>query len=236
MKPYPGWQYNEMKQVGTDYDDPAQVEVYDSQMGKLRDIRKENEEIIKTLNLTNDQTLIEFGTGTGNFAIDAARRCEKVFAIDVSPRMLEFAQKKAYMNGIKNIEFHNAGFLTYEHSGAPVDTVVSQLALHHLPDFWKLIALKRIFGMLKSGGKFFLKDTVYSFDENTHEAFFNNLIDIIRAVGGAQIADDLEIGIRDEYSTLSWIMEALLLQAGFTIDEKQYSEGFIAAYLCRKGK
>ncbi|MDL5503803.1 MAG: class I SAM-dependent methyltransferase, partial [Candidatus Methanoperedens sp.] len=138
--------------------------------------------------------------------------------------------------GTANIEFHNAGFLTYEHSGAPADAVVSQLALHHLPDFWKLIALKRVFGMLKSGGKFFLKDTVYSFDENTHEAFFNNLIGIIRKAGGTQIADDLEIGIRDEYSTLDWIMEALLLRAGLTIDEKQYSEGFIAVYLCRKGK
>ncbi|NJD53992.1 MAG: class I SAM-dependent methyltransferase [Candidatus Methanoperedens sp.] len=236
MKSYPGWQYNEMKQVGTDYNDPAQVEIYDSQMGKLRDIKKENEEIIKALNLTNDQTLIEFGTGTGNFAIDAAKHCKKVFAVDVSPRMLEFAQKKADMNGIKNIELLNAGFLTYEHSGAPADAVVSQLALHHLPDFWKLIALKRVFGILKNGGKFFLKDTVYSFDENTHEAFFNNLIEIIRKAGGMQIANDLETGIRDEYSTLGWIMEALLLRAGFTIHEKQYSEGLIAVYLCTKEK
>jgi len=238
MRSYPDWQYNEMKQVGTDYNDPAQVEVYDSQMGMLRDIKKENEDIIKTLELTNNQTLIEFGTGTGNFAIDAARHCKNVFAIDVSLHMLEFAQKKAESKGIVNIEFHNAGFLTYEHSEAPVDAVVSQLALHHLPDFWKLIALKRVFGLLKNGGKFFLKDTVYSFDENIqdHEAFFNNLINIIRKAGGTQIADDLEIGIRDEYSTFGWIMEALLLRAGFTIDKKQYSEGFIAVYLCTKEK
>ena len=82
-----------------------------------------------------------------------------------------------------------------------------------------MIALKRIFGMLKNSGKFFLKDTVYSFDENTYEAFFNNLINIIRKAGGTQIANDLEIGIRDEYSTPGWIMEALLLRAGFTINE-----------------
>ena len=83
MRSYPDWQYNEMKHVGTDYNDPAQVEVYDSQMGTLRDIKKENEEIIKTLN-----------------------NCKKVFAVDVSPRMLEFAQKKAESKGILNIEFH----------------------------------------------------------------------------------------------------------------------------------
>ncbi|VVB92264.1 Ubiquinone/menaquinone biosynthesis C-methyltransferase UbiE [uncultured archaeon] len=157
MKSFLGWQYNEMKQVGTDYNDVANVQAYDMQMQKLRDIKKENETIIKTLNLISDRTLIEFGTGTGNFAIEAAGQCKKVIAIDVSPQMLEFAQKKAGQKGILNVEFHNAGFLTYNHSGAKVDAVVSQLALHHLPDFWKLIALKRIFGMLKNRWEIFLK-------------------------------------------------------------------------------
>lgn len=236
MKSFLGWQYNEMKQVGTDYNENANVQAYDMQMQKLRDIKKENESIIKTLDLTLDQILIEFGTGTGNFAIEAARQCKKIIAIDISPRMLEFAQKKAGQKGILNMEFHNAGFLTYEHSGAKVDAVVSQLALHHLPDFWKLIALKRIFGMLKTGGKFFLKDTVYSFDMHTHETFFNNLIDFVRKAGGSEISDDLELAIREEYSTLDWIMEGLLLRAGFTIDEAKYSEGFMAVYLCSKEK
>jgi putative AdoMet-dependent methyltransferase len=40
------------------------------------------------------------------------------------------------------------GFLNYEHNGPPLDMIVSNLALHHLPDFWKMIALKRIHEML----------------------------------------------------------------------------------------
>jgi putative AdoMet-dependent methyltransferase len=234
MKSFPDWQYNEMKQVGTDYNDVAKVQAYDKQMKKLRDIDKENETIIKNLNISSNHTIIEFGTGTANFAIEAARQCKKVFAIDVSPGMLGFAEKKASMNGISNIEFHNAGYLTYEHKEEQVDAMVSQLALHHLPDFWKLIALKRISGMLKIGGKFFLKDTVYSFDVNTHEKFFNNLIDNIRKAGGLELSDDMEIAIRDEYSTLDWIMEDLLERAGFSIDKAEYMEGFMAVYLCSK--
>ena len=236
MKSFPGWQYNDMKQVGTDYNDDSKVQAYDTQMKKLRDINKENETIIKNLDIVSNQTLIEFGTGTGNFAIEAAKQCKKVFAIDVSPVMLGFAEKKAGMNGISNIEFHNAGFLTYEHKEEQVDAIVSQLALHHLPDFWKLIALKRISGMLKIGGKFFLKDTVYSFDVNTHETFFNNLIENIRKSGGLELSDDMEIAIRDEYSTLDWIMEELLLRAGFSIEKAEYLEGFMAVYLCSKEK
>lgn len=236
MKSFPGWQYNDMKQVGTDYSDVAKVQAYDTQMKKLRDINKENKTIIKNLDLISKHTIIEFGTGTGNFAIEAARRCKKVFAIDVSTGMLACAEKKAGMNGISNIEFHNAGFLTYEHKEEQVDAIVSQLALHHLPDFWKLIALKRISGMLKTGGKFFLKDTVYSFDVNTYETFFNNLIDNIRRAGGLELSDDMKIAIRDEYSTLDWIMEELLEKAGFSINKAEYSEGFMAVYLCTKEK
>jgi len=86
--------------------------------------------------------------------------------------MLNFTRRKAELRGIKNIEFHQAGFLTYDHHGEPLDAVVSQLALHHLPDFWKMIALKRIFAMLKEGGKFYLRDVVYSFPVDNYMDFF----------------------------------------------------------------
>jgi len=160
---FPVWQYDEMQQVGTDYTDEAQVEAYDRQMQRLRDVKEEAEAIIKSINLKRNKTILEIGTGTGSFAIEAARHCEKVIAIDVSPKMLEFAQRKSRMMGITNVEFNHAGFLTYGHTGEPFDVVVSQLALHHLPDFWKMIALKRIYQLLKNGGTFYLGDVVFSF-------------------------------------------------------------------------
>lgn len=234
MNPCPGWQYNEMKQVGADYADIREVQAYDSRMQKLRDIKEETEKILNSINLTRNQTVLEFGTGTGEFAIEAAQHCSKIYATDVSVQMLEFAQRKAAMHGIKNIEFHNAGFLTYEHAGEPLDAVVSQLALHHLPDFWKMIALRRIHGMLKEGGKFYLRDTVYSFDVDNYMDFFNRWIEGIRQAAGDELADDAETAIRDEYTTPGWIMEELLKRAGFHIDEAEYSYGFMAVYVCTK--
>ena len=71
----PQWQYNELQQVGTDYTDSAHVEAYDQQMQKLRDIKKEIEYIIDCLNLKPGHTILEFGTGTGEFAIEAAKHC-----------------------------------------------------------------------------------------------------------------------------------------------------------------
>lgn len=230
----PRWQYNEMQQVGTDYTDEAQVEAYDQRMQRLRDVKEETEAIIKSINLKKNETILEIGTGTGSFAIEAAQHCKKVIAIDVSPKMLEFAQQKAQMIGITNVEFDHAGFLTYGHAEEPLDAVVSQLALHHLPDFWKIIALRRIFEMLKEGGKFYLRDTVYSFDVDNYKNFFDCWIDGVKRVAGVELASDLEIAIREEYTTLDWIMESLLRRAGFYIDKADYSEGFMAVYVCTK--
>jgi putative AdoMet-dependent methyltransferase len=96
--------------------------------------------------------VIDIGSGTGTFAIQVAQRCAIVYAVDVSKAMLDRAQSKAAEAGVSNIVFHHAGFLTYEHNEAPVDAVVTTFAFHHLPDFWKGIALKRVHGMLQPGG------------------------------------------------------------------------------------
>ncbi|VVB96164.1 Uncharacterised protein [uncultured archaeon] len=40
----PGWHYDEMRQVGTDYADDGQVKEYDRRMQKLRDVKKETED------------------------------------------------------------------------------------------------------------------------------------------------------------------------------------------------
>ena len=108
------WQYDEMRQVEIGYTDPKNVEEYDPNMQKIRDFKREYEEIFNYINISSEKTIIEFGTGTGEFTLEAAKRCSKVYAIDVSKTMLEIAKNKARHRKIHNIEFCNAGFLTYE--------------------------------------------------------------------------------------------------------------------------
>jgi putative AdoMet-dependent methyltransferase len=230
----PKWLYNDHQQVGTDYTDIAHVEAYDQQMAQLRDIEQEIENLIHCLDLKPDQTILEFGTGTGEFAIEAAKHCAVVHALDVSPTMLGYARQKAEQQGMTNIQFHHAGFLTHEHQGKPLDAVVSQLALHHLPDFWKMVALQRIFEMLIDGGKFYLMDTVYSFKPEDHESFFNNWLEMIKETAGEDIAQDTEIAIREEFTTIDWIMEGLLSKAGFQIEKAEYPTECLAVYVCIK--
>ncbi len=110
MNPFPSWQFDEMKQVGKDYADIAEVEAYDAFHSKFRNVEKENEAIIKTLSLQKAHTVIEFGTGTGAFAIQAAACADKVYAVDVSRAMLDYASRKAKKQSLTNILFcHDRG-------------------------------------------------------------------------------------------------------------------------------
>lgn len=233
IRKYP-WQYDDMKQVGVDYSSISEVEAYDEQMAKLRDVKRETENAIELLGIGPDDLVVEFGTGTGEFCLEVAKHCKRVIGIDVSDKMLEYARDKMKRRGIGNIDFIHGSFLTYQHSGTPIDFVITQLALHHLPDFWKQIALNRIHAILREGGTLYLKDTVYSFDTNQYEEFFEQWISGTKALAGEELAQDVTTSVREEFSTCDWIMEELLRRAGFTVQQVKYDQGFLAQYVCKK--
>lgn len=163
-----------------------------------------------------------------------SKYCKKVIALDVSRTMLDFANEKAKKMKRSNIEFIHSGFLTYIHQGESVDAVITQFALHHLPDFWKMVALKRISEMLKVGGKLYLRDVVFPSSVEDYDDFLNKIINRLENDVSAKIAEETKIHIKEEYSTFDWIMESLLKKSGFTIDEVSYFNGFLATYLCTK--
>jgi putative AdoMet-dependent methyltransferase len=40
--------------------------------------------------------------------------------------------------------------------------------------------------------------------------------------------------VRNEYSTMDWIMQGMIERAGFKIEKATHSQGFFALYLCTK--
>ena len=230
----PEWQYDEMKLCGVKFDTEEFADKYDTRHQKFRDYKKEAQQRIEMLALDKQSTIIDMGCGTGAFAIHAASYFRKIYAVDVSQLMINHARKKADEAGIDNIEFHHGGFLTYNHQGELVDGLVSTLALHHLPDLWKLIALKRLSQMLRPGGKCLLVDVVLSFDPAKYESAIKGYIQLMVDRMGAEMKQELETHFRQEFSTFDWIMEGILEKAGFKIKRADYIEGFFANYLCKK--
>lgn len=226
------WLYDEYEQVGTDYGKQSEVDVYDARHGDFRDTEAESARILDALEIKESDSLIDFGAGTGVFAIRAAQSCSRVYAVDVSQPMLDRVRNRAVEAGLSNIEFHNAGFLTYAHEDAPVDAVVTTFAFHHLPDFWKGIALTRIHGMLKPGGSLYIRDVIM--EEAGAMANIQALIERLGSIGGDPLREDTERHFQDEYSTYDWVMDGLLSRSGFSIRSKDIEEGVIGTYICTR--
>ena len=228
------YRYNERIHSGVDFSNAQEVAVYDSYMQKLRNMEPEIEKVKSIVRLGSSDVVLDVGAGTGALAIGLAKHCKQVFAIDVSKAMIDYAEQKASEQENIPIVFSHAGFLTFLLPPETLDVVVSQFALHHLPDFWKSIALKRIFAAMRPGGRFFLQDCVLPSTVDDYDKYFAEVVSRIETTGGEKVAKDTEKTFRDEFVTLDWIMTELLEKAGFRIISREYSVPFINTYLCLK--
>ncbi|MBW2281605.1 MAG: class I SAM-dependent methyltransferase [Deltaproteobacteria bacterium] len=66
---------------------------------------------------------LDLGTGSGLQALLAARHCDRVTAVDLNPRALEFARFNAALNGVENVDFVRGDLLEFE-ADEPYDLVV----------------------------------------------------------------------------------------------------------------
>jgi ubiquinone/menaquinone biosynthesis C-methylase UbiE len=226
------WDFDEFTQVGTDYSDIKKVEDYDNKMSKFRNYKQEAGLILDTLKVNSNHILLEIGTGTGHFAIEAAAKCKKVYAIDVSTAMLNYARSKAEKENIKNIEWFNYGFLTFDFPGMEFDCVVSSATLHHLPDFWKMTALHNVYKSLKKYGKFLLTDIIFSAGLNEINFKVEDWINNAKKIDDEYYSESI-MHIKNEYSTYSWIIEGMLERVGFKY-QLIYENNNFMAYLCIK--
>src|SRR5690606_21739758 len=143
------------------------------------------------------------------------------------------AEKRAAEAGHANIEFHHAGFLSFDCPAESIAGVTSTFALHHLPDLWKGIALRRIWTMLKCEGRFHLHDVVvpHSGDPLGHIARF---VARQETAGGDFLREDAEGHFREESSTFDWIMHGLLIRAGFEVLSFEIRNEVLLTAVCRK--
>lgn len=232
------WMYNEFKQCGVDYNKDETVEDYDNQHQKFRDYKKEFNDLLEFLNIKepNDMSLLELGCGTGANSIYAAECFKKVYAVDVSERMIQQIKIKVKDTDINNIEFINAGFLSYNHNAEQVDLLTTKFAFHHLPDFWKQIALMKMNKMIKLGGSLHIFDVVFGFDPLEYEKKFDNWISDFENAVGKDFGKEVEIHIKEEYSTFKWILEGMFKIAGFKIVKSKSHDEFTTEYHCIKEK
>lgn len=229
--PRPGWIIDELLHAGEEHLDDDYVVGYDR---KAAHDHREDLALLREHGLSASSTVIDLGAGTGSFVEAVAPYCGQVIAVDVSPAMLAALHRRIEDTGISNVETVHAGFLSYEHRGEPADIVYSRNALHHLSDFWKVLALERIAALLKPGGLFLLHDLVYSFKPSEADEVFEAWLSsaAARPEDGWTRAE-LETHIRTEHSTFSWLLEPMLERAGFEIHDTSHRPArTYSRYLC----
>ncbi|MBN1969750.1 MAG: class I SAM-dependent methyltransferase [Candidatus Delongbacteria bacterium] len=230
------WIYDEYKHCGVDYSDRNLADSYDQQHQSFRNYEKEFNEMIEFLGLKNTQnlSLIDLGCGTGATSFFAADKFKKVYGVDVSDVMIEQAQKK--LDNTSNIDFIRGGFLSYDHKEEPVDLLITKAAFHHLPDFWKQIALFKMNKMIKVGGILYIHDIVFHFNALDYQNKINTWISGFEKVVNKEFIEEVKTHIRDEFSTFKWILDGMIEKAGFKIQNCRTNDEFVTEYYCIKLK
>jgi ubiquinone/menaquinone biosynthesis C-methylase UbiE len=226
------WWLDELAHAGHEHLDADYVAGYEVKAGfdPSADL-----EILRRHGLNIDSTVVDLGAGTGRFATEAALQAGNVIAVDVSPPMVAMLRERVAALELRNVTVVEAGFLTYEHTGEPVEFVFTRNALHQIPDFWKGIALARIARMLAPGGVLRLRDLIFDFEPSQAEeripAWMAGAVDDPKK---GWTSDELAEHVRIEYSTYSWLFEPMLERTGFEILERDYVRGAYGAYTCRR--
>jgi SAM-dependent methyltransferase len=166
---------------------------WETSAGRIRWARR-----VKMLSshLKPGMTVLELGCGTGSFTRELARSGAEVFAIDVSPELLEIADANCSAPNVQ-YQIQNAYALTY--SEGTFDSVVGSSVLHHLEIE---AALREIYRVLKPRGTILLTEPNML---NPQIAIQKNIPWIKRKLGDSP----------DETAFFRWPLRRLLEQTGY---------------------
>jgi 2-polyprenyl-3-methyl-5-hydroxy-6-metoxy-1,4-benzoquinol methylase len=221
------WYYNQRRRIGID---STVASICDRDGDRDQRARA----ALAMLGVKPGWRVADIGCGNGLFACEAALMGAEVDAIDISPAMLALAEISARDRKVA-IRTRSAGLLSFAYQPDSYDLIASEFTLHHLPDFWKAVAMSRIFAALKPGANFYLRDLVFVRTPDGTERDVEEWAEF--TISNHDLNRDSVIThMRDEYSTFGWVIERMLVDAGFELISADYYAPLHGTYLLRKPK
>ncbi|USG63695.1 MerR family transcriptional regulator [Brevibacillus ruminantium] len=150
---------------------------------------------------------LDAGTGTGNLAKRFSDAGIKMCAFDQSPQMLKVCQQKN-----PAIETKLGSFFAFPYLESQFDFVVTSLALHHLTDEQKTLALAECKRVLKSSGRLIIADSMFV-DNEQRASHLHEL----RLSGNLEAVAEIE----DEYYANRSKLMTDLRELGFSVQARQ---------------
>jgi 2-polyprenyl-3-methyl-5-hydroxy-6-metoxy-1,4-benzoquinol methylase len=167
---------------------------------------------------TPESEVLEFGCGTGTTAVSHAPFVKHIHAIDVSSKMLEFAQSKADAADVSNVTFTCANIERLSEGGTTYDVIMGHSILHLLEDKEAVIAT--VYDMLEPGGVFVSSTVCISGKKS-----------VLRV--GLTIGKQFGLLPLVNFFSVDELMQSLT-NAGFTIDQQWLPENSDAVFIVAK--
>lgn len=124
------------------------------------------EALIKVLNY---RIVADLGAGEGTLAQLLAQRAEKVIAVDLSPKMVEFGQNLATRHGLTNLEYRIGDIENPPIDDGSLDLAILSQALHHAEHPQR--AIDAAFRILRPGGRLIVLDLLQHHFEEARELY-----------------------------------------------------------------
>ena len=174
-----------------------------------------------------DANVLEFGCGTGGTAISHAPYVQHIHAIDVSSKMLEFAQQQITQTGVDNVTFEQASIESFQAPDASYDAILGLSILHLLNDRGDV--LNKVRSLLKPDGVFIsstvcIADSFKMFKYIAPVGRALGLFPMVKVFSVEDLVADLEsAGFNLRYQWQPDLKEALFLVAEKTAVESATS-------------
>lgn len=148
------------------WNDPAYARNYSI---FTREQQVDAEKFIDQLEVDHNSIVADLGCGEAKFLAAISSGIRKGIGIDASVHMLEAARRSLTDLDIRNVELIHSDFRTFDIGFEVADAVMSNYAIHHVPDGDKEEVFRRIHATLRSGGIFRLEDDSFNFPRDELE-------------------------------------------------------------------
>lgn len=118
-------------------------------------------ELINIASPAEKDIAMDVGCGTGTLSILLAQMVKRLYAIDISMKMIKILLTKAGAKNI-NIEVITADARSIPLLSSSVDLVISNYSLHHLRNEGKISAVREFYRVLKPHGRVVIGDVMFS--------------------------------------------------------------------------